>query len=105
MNIEILSLRERPDLIPLVFSEDLQAVWPEFMRHDAAAKLYFGRSIFTDYLDYAFAGLVDARSLDARSVFHLHSMSRAVPNCRTAVGTRLSAGLMKIGWSGAPQRR
>jgi hypothetical protein len=39
MNLEILSLRERPDLIPLVFSEDLQAVWPEFMRHDAAAKL------------------------------------------------------------------
>jgi GNAT superfamily N-acetyltransferase len=59
MNLEILSLRERPDLIPLVFSEDLQAVWPEFMRHDAAAKLYFGRSIFSDYLDYAFAGLVD----------------------------------------------
>jgi GNAT superfamily N-acetyltransferase len=59
MNLEILSLRERPDLIPLVFSEDLQAVWPEFMRHDAAAKLYFGRSVFIDYLDYAFAGLVD----------------------------------------------
>jgi hypothetical protein len=59
MNLEILSLRERRDLIPLVFSEDLQAVWPEFMRHDAAAKLYFGRSIFTDYLDYAFAGLLD----------------------------------------------
>ncbi len=59
MNLEILSLRERPDLIPLVFSEDLQAVWPEFMRHDAAAKLYFGRSVFIDYLAYAFAGLVD----------------------------------------------
>jgi hypothetical protein len=61
MNLEILSLRVRPDLIPLVFSEDLQAVWPEFMRHDAAAKLCFGRSIFMDYLDYAFAGLVDGR--------------------------------------------
>jgi hypothetical protein len=59
MNLEISSLRERPDLIPLVFSEDLQAVWPEFMRHDAAAKLYFGRSVFIDYLDYAFAGLVE----------------------------------------------
>lgn len=59
MNLEIFSLRERPDLIPLVFSDDLDAIWPEFMQHDAAAKLYFGRSNFTNYLDYAFAGLVD----------------------------------------------
>ncbi|HLZ06458.1 MAG TPA: hypothetical protein VKR55_30465 [Bradyrhizobium sp.] len=29
------------------------------MQHDAAAKLYFGRSVFPSYLDYAFAGLVD----------------------------------------------
>jgi GNAT superfamily N-acetyltransferase len=61
MNLEIFSLRRRPDLRPLVFSEDLQAVWPEFMMHDAAAELYFGRSVFTDYLDYAFAGLADGK--------------------------------------------
>jgi GNAT superfamily N-acetyltransferase len=61
MNLEIFSLRERPDLIPLVFSDDLDAIWPEFMQHDAAAKLYFGRSNFTNYLDYAFAGLVDGK--------------------------------------------
>jgi hypothetical protein len=59
MKLEMFSLRERPDLIPLVFSEHLQAVWPEFMQHDATAKLYFGRSIFNNSLDYAFAGLVD----------------------------------------------
>ena len=59
MNLEIFSLRERPDLCPRVFSQDLQAVWPEFMRHDATAKLYFDPSIFVDYLDYAFGGLVD----------------------------------------------
>jgi len=59
MNLEIFSLRERPDLCPLVFSQDLQAVWPEFMRHDATAQLYFGPSLFVDYLDYAFGGLVD----------------------------------------------
>lgn len=59
MSLEIFSLRERSDLIPLVFAPDLQAIWPEFMQHDAAAKLYFGRSIFSHYLDYAFAGLVD----------------------------------------------
>jgi hypothetical protein len=59
MSLEIFSLRERSDLIPLVFAPDLQAVWPEFMQHDAAAKLYFGGSIFSHYLDYAFAGLAD----------------------------------------------
>jgi GNAT superfamily N-acetyltransferase len=59
MNLEIFCLRERPDLIPLVFSKDLDDVWPEFMQHDAAAKLYFGRSVFHNYVDYAFAGLVD----------------------------------------------
>lgn len=59
MNLEIFCLRERSDLIPSVFSEELQAVWPEFMRHDAAARLYFGRSVFDNYLDYAFAGVID----------------------------------------------
>jgi hypothetical protein len=59
MKLEIFSLRERPDLIPFVFAENLQGVWPEFMRHDATSQLYYGRSIFVDYLDYAFAGLVD----------------------------------------------
>ncbi len=59
MKLEIFSLRDRPDLIPLVFSKALDGVWPEFMRHDATAKLYFGGSVFFDYLDYAFGGLVD----------------------------------------------
>src|ERR1700742_1802814 len=59
MSLDIFSLRERPDLISLVFAERLDAVWPEFMQHDAAASLYFGRSAFNNYLDHAFAGLVD----------------------------------------------
>jgi GNAT superfamily N-acetyltransferase len=59
MSLEIWSLRERPDLIPWVFSDELQAVWPEFMQHDKVASFYFGRSVFHNYLDYAFAGLVD----------------------------------------------
>jgi GNAT superfamily N-acetyltransferase len=58
MSLDIFSLRDRPDLAPLVFAEALQSVWPEYMRHDAAAELYFGSSAFADYLDYAFAGLI-----------------------------------------------
>ena len=61
MGLEIFTLRERPDLRPLIFSPHLQSVWPEFMRHDAAADLYFGPSMFDRYLDYAFAGLLDGK--------------------------------------------
>jgi hypothetical protein len=36
MGLEIFTLRERPDLRPLIFGPDLQSVWPEFMRHSKA---------------------------------------------------------------------
>jgi GNAT superfamily N-acetyltransferase len=61
MALEIFTLRERPDLRPLIFGSDLQSVWPEFMQHDAAAHLYFAPWIFDRYLDYAFAGVADGR--------------------------------------------
>src|SRR5258708_35766899 len=61
MGLEIFTLRERPDLRPLIFASDLQSVWPEFMRHDAAANLYFAPAMFDRYLDYAFAGLLDGK--------------------------------------------
>jgi GNAT superfamily N-acetyltransferase len=60
MTLRIFSLRERPDLVTAVFSRDLQAVWPEFIRHDTVASFYYGRSVFHNYLDYAFAALVDS---------------------------------------------
>jgi len=59
MALEIFTLRERPDLRPLIFASDLQSVWPEFMTHSAAAELYFSSSMFDRYLDYAFAGVAD----------------------------------------------
>src|SRR5260370_14648520 len=61
MSLEIFTLRERPDLRPLIFSSDLESVWPEFMRHDAAANLYFAPSIFDLYLDYAFVGVAEGK--------------------------------------------
>ncbi|WP_198293119.1 hypothetical protein [Cupriavidus sp. UYPR2.512] len=57
--MEIIPLNRRPDLIPHVLSEDLNCVWPNFMRHDPVAKLYFGEAVFLGYLDYAFAGVID----------------------------------------------
>jgi GNAT superfamily N-acetyltransferase len=61
MGLEIFTLRERPDLRPLVFTSELESVWPEFMRHDAAVQLYFAPSIFDSYLDYAFAGVPEGK--------------------------------------------
>src|SRR6204780_5322635 len=61
MGLEIFTLRERPDLRPLVFASELQSVWPEVMRHSAAAGLYFARPMFDGYVDYAFAGVADGK--------------------------------------------
>jgi hypothetical protein len=88
MALEIFTLRERPDLRPLIFSSDLQSVWPEFMRHDAAAQLYFAPSMFDRYLDYAFAGVAGARSSPGHSAYRSLSTSTAAPNSPMAAGTR-----------------
>jgi GNAT superfamily N-acetyltransferase len=61
MALEIFTLRERPDLRPLVFAPELQSVWPEFMQHSAAAELYFAPWCFDHYLDYAFAGIAGGK--------------------------------------------
>src|ERR1700692_2912061 len=61
MGLEIFTLRERPDLRPLIFASDLQSICPEFMTHSAAAELYFTPWMFDRYLDYAFAGVADGK--------------------------------------------
>jgi hypothetical protein len=52
----LVALRERPDLRPAVFSDAIQGVWPEFMRHDPTAALYFGRPHLDACLDCAAGG-------------------------------------------------
>ena len=61
MGLEIFTLRERPDLRPRIFASDMQSVWPEFMRHDPTAHLYFAPSVFDLYLDYAFVGVAEGK--------------------------------------------
>jgi len=62
MTLEVFTLRERPGLIPLVFSPDFRPpFWPEYMLHDAAARLYFPSPFLDHYLDFAFAGVEDDR--------------------------------------------
>jgi GNAT superfamily N-acetyltransferase len=62
--LELVALRGRPDLIGQVFSDAIQGLWPEFMRHDPAAHLYFGRPHLDACLDTAFA-VVDPDRPDA----------------------------------------
>jgi hypothetical protein len=55
MVLELGPLRVRPDLLDQVLSGAIQGSWPEFMQHDRAALLYFGRPYLDAYLDTAFA--------------------------------------------------
>ncbi|XUM20882.1 hypothetical protein ACRAVF_26045 [Bradyrhizobium oligotrophicum S58] len=57
MNLDIISLHDRPDLIPRVFSPELDAIWPEFMRQDRTAMLYYDQPVFDHYADCAYAAL------------------------------------------------
>ena len=59
--MEIFTLRERSDLRPLIFSSNLESVWPKFMKHDATANLYFAPWMLDRYLDYVFAGIDDGK--------------------------------------------
>lgn len=57
--LEVVTLRARPDLRSQVFSAAIQSAWPEFMRHDPIAELYFSDGHLDAYLDLAFA-IVDS---------------------------------------------
>lgn len=57
MDLEIISLGDRPDLIPRVFSPELDGVWPDFMRQDRTAMLYYSEAAFAHYADGALAAL------------------------------------------------
>jgi len=53
--LELVTLRARPDLRPQIFSHRIQGSWPEFMRHDPVAELYFSDAALNANLDTAFA--------------------------------------------------
>ena len=61
--LELVTLRARPDLRPQIFSETIQAAWPEFMQHDPTAMLYYAAPHLDCYLDTAFA-IIDPAAPD-----------------------------------------
>jgi hypothetical protein len=58
MPLQVFTLRERPDLRSMVFSAKFgPAIWPEYMLHDLAARLYFPSPFLDQFLDYALVGV------------------------------------------------
>lgn len=55
--LAVATLRERPELRAQVFSAEFAAAWPEFMRHDPTAGLYYGEAALDRYLDFALAAV------------------------------------------------
>src|ERR1051325_8353924 len=58
MSLQTVTLRDRPDLRAAIFADAMQlSLWPEFMRHDPIADLYFADAALDRYLDFVLAGL------------------------------------------------
>lgn len=53
--LQLVTLRDRPDLRPQIFAAPFRSAWPAFMMHDPVADLYFDEPHFTRYQDTAFA--------------------------------------------------
>ncbi|HYF09277.1 MAG TPA: hypothetical protein VD970_16770 [Acetobacteraceae bacterium] len=90
--LELVPLRERPDLIGAVFAPTIQGAWPEFMRHDPAAELYFGDGHLDHWLDTAFA------IRDAEDPGHVVGRAFAVPFVLSEEVER--SALPDDGWDG-----
>jgi hypothetical protein len=53
--LELVALRDRPDLLEQVFSDRIQSLWPEYLQNDPVAGLYYVQPHLDAYLDTAFA--------------------------------------------------
>jgi GNAT superfamily N-acetyltransferase len=67
MALEILTLRQHPNLRREIFSAAFQPpFWPEFLLHDPAAHLYYASPYFDWYVNYAFA-VIESRVVVGRA--------------------------------------
>src|SRR5256885_5906579 len=62
MSLQIVTLAERPDLRAAIFADEIQLpAFPEFMRHDPVALLYYASAALDRYLDFILVGLEDGK--------------------------------------------
>ena len=106
--LELVPLRDRPDLRTQVFSEAFMGLWPTFMLKDPSADLYFEQPHLDAYLDTAFA-VVDSAQPDVAvgRAFAVHSPSAflGARNCQTKAGTASSDGRIPTVLSAGRQTR
>ena len=50
--LAVSTLAERPELRAGAFSAEFDSAWPEYMRHDPTANLYYGQGALDRYLDF-----------------------------------------------------
>jgi GNAT superfamily N-acetyltransferase len=87
MPLDVVTLAERPDLRAAIFADEIQLpAFPEFMRHDPVADLYYGRGALDRYLDFVLVGLEDG---------HVVARAFSVPFCFNIEGR---AELPDAGW-------
>src|ERR1051326_6743994 len=55
--LAISTLAERPELRAPAFSAEFDSSWPEFMRHDPTASLYYGTEALDRYVDFVLAAV------------------------------------------------
>lgn len=78
MPLDIVTLRQRPDLRAAIFADEIQLpAFPEFMRHDRVADLYYSSPALDRYLDFVLVGL-DGAEVVARAF--------SVPFCLNIAG-------------------
>ena len=76
MSLQIVTLAERPDLRTAIFADEFQlSAFPEFMRHDPVADLYYASAVLDRYLDFVLVGLdggkVVARAFSVPFAFNI----------------------------------
>ena len=81
MSLQIVTLRERPDLRAAIFADEIQLLaFPEFMRHDPVADLYYAPGALDRYLDFVLIGLdggkVVARAFSVPFAFGIAGRSK-----------------------------
>jgi hypothetical protein len=82
----VATFAERPDLLAKVFEPEIQSAVPEFMRHDPAGDLYYGKGELGHYLDYGLVA-VDPAEPD-RPVARAFSVPFAFPDSGREVEER-----------------
>jgi hypothetical protein len=74
MPLQVFTLRERPELRPVIFSANFD-LYPEYMLHDPVARLYFSAPFLDRYLDFVLVGIdgdeVVARGLSVPFAFNI----------------------------------